>query len=71
MNAPAPTLDADTMRPVIRVPACMGGWCTVRDRCAMHCCADRSEVAERLCMPGTRNERPITIARDTRDEVTA
>lgn len=38
------------------LPACLGGWCTKRDRCARHTQADRSEVAERLCKRG--HEQP-------------
>ena len=30
-------------------PACMGGWCPVRDRCERHITEDRREVSERLC----------------------
>lgn len=33
-------------------PACMGGWCRLRDRCARHLQADRREPAERLCPAG-------------------
>lgn len=32
--------------------ACMGGWCALRDRCPHHNEADRSNPAERLCLPG-------------------
>lgn len=32
-------------------PACMGGWCTRRDRCPHHHAADRRAPAERLCLP--------------------
>lgn len=44
--------------------ACMGGWCTKRDRCAHHLTDDRSVVAERLCEPG--QEAP-THAQRTED----
>ena len=33
-------------------PACMGGFCRKRDRCAHYHADDRREPAERLCMPG-------------------
>lgn len=32
-------------------PACMGGWCALRDRCPHFHADDRSEPAERLCPP--------------------
>lgn len=38
------------------LPACMGGWCPVRDRCAQHLTMSRRVVVERLCERG--NERP-------------
>ncbi len=34
--------------------ACLGGWCTRRDKCA-HYHADSAEIAERLCQPGEAN----------------
>lgn len=33
-------------------PACMGGWCSFRDRCERHTTDDRAVVAERLCERG-------------------
>ena len=33
-------------------PACLGGWCAVRDRCERHITDDREIVAERLCERG-------------------
>ena len=43
-------------------PACMGGWCTVRDRCERHVTDDREIVAERLCERGEEgNYRLISI----------
>lgn len=50
---PTPLLPADlraTSAPAI--PACMGGWCAVRDRCQRHLQTDRGIVAERLCPKG-------------------
>lgn len=36
-----------------RLPACMGGWCAVRDHCGrFHQVADRAMPAERLCDAG-------------------
>jgi hypothetical protein len=32
--------------------ACLGGWCTRRAGCEHYHAADRSEPAERLCVPG-------------------
>lgn len=33
------------------LPACMGGWCQLRDSCARHHAPNRAEPAERLCSP--------------------
>lgn len=34
-------------------PACMGGWCTLRDHCPHYHSEDRSRrPSERLCLPG-------------------
>lgn len=44
--------------------ACMGGWCTRRDRCRNHAQDDRSFVVERLCEPGTDDAfEPIPLVR--------
>lgn len=40
-------------------PACMGGWCTQRDRCAEHLRDDRRAVAERLCPTGLEMPTPV------------
>jgi hypothetical protein len=32
-------------------PACMGGWCAVRDRCTYYQAQDRRYPIERLCEP--------------------
>ena len=32
--------------------ACMGGWCRRRNNCTNYKTDDRSEPAERLCIPG-------------------
>jgi hypothetical protein len=43
-----------------RLPACMGGWCQMRDQCARHVTPSRSgEVSERLCRRGA--EHPIAV----------
>ena len=34
------------------IQACMGGWCIRRNNCANYRSSDRSEPAERLCLPG-------------------
>ena len=34
------------------IPACLGGWCSFRDRCERHTTDDREHVAERLCAKG-------------------
>lgn len=34
--------------------ACMGGWCTRKDKCA-HYHADSADISERLCQPGEAN----------------
>lgn len=33
----------------------MGGWCALRDRCALHVAIDRSAPFERLCEPGQKD----------------
>jgi len=35
--------------------SCMGGWCEVRDRCALHIGGNRSRPSERLCEIGTHD----------------
>ena len=47
-------------------PACMGGWCSARNRCSLHLQDDRTDVAERLCKRG--EETPIFIQSPTRNE---
>jgi hypothetical protein len=42
-----------------RLPACMGGWCTQRDRCALHVTQPRTWVSERLCARGY--DRPVRM----------
>ena len=32
--------------------ACMGGWCSLRERCPQYHAVNRSHPAERLCHPG-------------------
>ena len=49
------------------LPACMGGWCKVRDRCAQHLLADRSTVAERLCPKGEARVVPVSWGESTAD----
>lgn len=41
------------------LPACMGGWCTVRDRCAQHLTMARRVVVERMCERG--HEAPVPV----------
>ena len=44
--------------------ACMGGWCTKRDHCVHFHAENRSEPAERLCMPGADGsgmDQPVVI----------
>lgn len=36
--------------------ACMGGWCTKREKCPHFHATDRREPAERLCPPGLDGE---------------
>lgn len=44
------------------LPACMGGYCNLRDTCnRYHQMAHRTSPAERLCTPG-RNELWVAIA---------
>lgn len=44
------------------LPACMGGWCSVRSSCALHHAADRRNPAERLCSPGLRDAwQPVAM----------
>jgi len=49
--------------PLPWVPACMGGWCTHRDRCAQHVQPStvhrQGQVAERLCRRG--DEQPLAL----------
>lgn len=36
-----------------RLSPCMGGWCTLRDRCPnYHAAAPNRHPSERLCLPG-------------------
>ena len=41
------------------IPACMGGWCGLRNRCERHLTADREVVAERLCDRGDEMPQPV------------
>jgi len=45
------------------LPACMGGWCLERNRCAQYLTAPRGtepeHVSERLCLPGQESPRPM------------
>lgn len=34
-------------------PACMGGWCRVREHCCHYQAHGRTELSERLCLPGS------------------
>lgn len=34
------------------IPACMGGWCALRDHCPAYHAAERDFPSERLCIPG-------------------
>lgn len=44
--------------------SCMGGWCGVRDKCALHVTNDRSKPAERMCRKGdTESFEPIRVIR--------
>lgn len=38
--------------------SCMGGWCSQRDRCALHTLVTDDEPAERLC---GEEEVPLTL----------
>lgn len=42
-----------------RLPACMGGWCDLREGCALYIKDNRERVVERLCTRGL--EHPIAI----------
>lgn len=48
-------------------PACMGGWCHVRDRCALHLQADRREPAERVCGHGRSDAFTPIVAWGSKD----
>lgn len=39
-----------------RQPACMGGWCRIRDRCGHYNASDRTRPIERLCEPNQDGE---------------
>lgn len=48
------------------LPACMGGWCSIRESCACYKSPhDRNEPAERLCPRGLDGEafRPLIVRR--------
>lgn len=47
-------------------PACMGGWCALRDHCNHYHADHRSEPSERLCVPGHDGFSDITPVRITR-----
>ena len=40
-------------------PPCMGGWCSLRDRCLHYTAADRLRPIERLCEPGQDGEATL------------
>lgn len=50
------------------LPACMGGFCSVRASCSRYHAENRDYPAERLCAPGTQDcwepirTQPITTA---------
>lgn len=45
-------------------PACMGGWCAVRDRCYHHQQGDRAHPVERMCETlGRSYFRPVVVYR--------
>ena len=56
---------------------CMGGWCTVRDKCAHYWAPQQRNVppSERLCVPHADGEamtlRPIELQRQEKAEVPA
>ena len=39
--------------------ACLGGWCSKRDRCGRHVASDRRNVSERLCSVGHETPEPV------------
>jgi hypothetical protein len=49
----------------MNVPACMGGWCSLRGQCALHLTHPRTEVVERLCQRG--QEQPIAVIRPAKE----
>lgn len=53
------------------LPACMGGWCAARNRCAHHLATDRRHVAERLCDRGQEQPAPVLTRSDASTRVCA
>lgn len=42
--------------------SCMGGWCHIREKCALHQSDNRANPHERVCSPKTTNAfEPIVI----------
>jgi hypothetical protein len=44
------------------LPACMGGFCNVREQCQQHLTDNRRFVVERLCQRGQETPRPVAVA---------
>lgn len=59
----APTPDPDAR--AFALPACLGGWCALRDHCQHHHAVDRRVVSERLCVPGRDGFSDIAPVRVT------
>ena len=46
----------------VLVPACMGGFCAVRTRCARYHALNRSYPSERLCSPNGHDAwQPVAV----------
>lgn len=56
MNLTNPQTDA--------LPACMGGWCPMRESCRLYHAGSEGRPSERLCPPGERSAwLPLSVAR--------
>lgn len=49
------------------IPACMGGFCKVRDRCERHNTDKRDVIAERLCSVGDEGSYRLISIRKVGD----
>jgi hypothetical protein len=49
------------------MPACLGGWCRVRDRCERHITDHREHVVERLCDRGDEGQYRLISIRSVGD----